>query len=346
MGCALPCKSSKAQELVSPFVGLMPLSKKQVIAKLTQKASSWLNGSGDPEVHDALDASKYLSGQIHDPDAKQGMKLRLLEFERKVVALVPGGCILPEPLTTVPVPDAEPTRVCLASYQLGCEARHRITGRAKNVRVLEVFVEMAEKPFDSKSNPLQIELPAGAAVGSPVADFDVGYFAGLTRSLAAQLLLRALMDASEEDLGVLLMEAVALLRVHAVLMPTMSPADRVNATIASKMSATERLRQDPSQLLRAFEARASAEGRDLADCLQSYMEEHIALQSCFQIALQSLEIVPPAQQLWCCRAEVIPCQLMLLLCCCQCIACVRNTILRLCSKARKSRRQKCRPYWQ
>lgn len=278
MDFMLQCSHSEVQELFAHISDHMPLSKKQAIAQLTQKASAWLNGSGDPEVHDALDASDFLSRHVNSAESKQAWKLKLLEFERRVAAMGaanPGSIgNLPDPLAKVPMPESEPVKVCLAAYQLGCEPKHRITGRAKNVRVLEVFVEMAERPFDTKSNPLQVELPSGAVVNGPMPDFDVGYFSGFTRALALHLLVKVLMEeASDEVLSLLLPEAHALLRVEAVVMPTMTPADRVNQTIAQKMSATERLRQDPCQLLRAFEVRAMAEGRVVDDALQGYMED-------------------------------------------------------------------------
>lgn len=278
MDFMLQCKHIEAQKLFAQISDHMPLSKKQAIASLTQKASAWLNGSGDPEIHDALDASDFLSRQLSSAEAKQAWKLKVLEFEKRVAAMGmanPGSLgVLPDPLAKVPMPESEPVKVCLAAYQLGFEPKHRITGRAKNVRVLEVFVELAERPFDTKSSPLQVELPSGALVNGPMPDFDVGYFSGFTRALALHLLVKVLIEeASDEVLSLLLPEAHALLRVEAVLMPAMTPADRVNQTIAQKMSASERLRQDPCQLLHAFETRAMAEGRAVGDALQVYMED-------------------------------------------------------------------------
>ena len=247
--------------------------KKKVIAKLVTLASMWSSGSGDPEITDGQDMVDVMSDFLSTNNKQESFQKSLADLDKRVCALKGIGS-LPGAQDRMPVPSTEALPLVITPDLLGVSERHRLTGKAKTVRVLEVLLEFAERPFDSRSNPLQVELPQLPS-GSVIPLFSVGYHQGFTRALATLALLRAVIESqlNDQELTLVLPEVAALLRINVVVMPAMSVAERVNATINSKMSMTERLRLDPIQLRDAFALRAKNENVELVDKINVYIQE-------------------------------------------------------------------------
>ena len=249
------------------------VSKKVLIAKLVSLVTSWSAGSGDPEKKDGADLVSVMSSCLSTPDACQQFKVDIAQLEKRVCKMM-NVADLGDWQKTVPQSSTEPVQATLVPHTLGIDARHRITGKAKTVRILEVVVELLEAPFDSVSQPLQVESPTGVPAGARVPDFSINYFQGYTRSMALICALKAIVDTklTDPDLQTLLPQVAAMLRFQVVFMPTMTMAEKVNKGISAKMSQTERLRLDPIQLKTALEARALSEGFSLKEKLFDYVE--------------------------------------------------------------------------
>ena len=230
------------------------LTKKVAIQRTIAKISQWLSGSGDPEINDGIDVVDFLSQVVSSEEGRDKFSQDMQHFEKRLQALAPERASLWEAtMQQVPPPSKETEMCCLAPWHLGVEARHRCTGKAKSVRVLEVVVELMERPMDTRSSPLQIELHA-LTVGSGLTPFCISYFQGFTRALAVVTLIRAMMEFTDEELMPLLTEACALMRINAVIMPEAPIATRIADSISAKMSVTERLRPDPIQIFSAISA--------------------------------------------------------------------------------------------
>ena len=246
---------------------------------VASKVASWLGGSNDPEINDGRSAMDLMSFVVTDPTNCQALKSGMLQLEKRLRQMDPNKT-LPDPMTKVPTPSDTPEHIVLAAWQLGMEIHHRVTGAPKTVRVCEVMVEFLERPFDSHGTPLQMEVPSHVAVGAKIPDWSMPYFQGFTRALALNLMLKSVIELnlSDQQLELIADELRAVLRIHAILMPPMSTAEKVAKSISQKMSKSEVLRQDPIQLLHAFQVRAQADGQQLNSMLlASYIDEFNAM---------------------------------------------------------------------
>ena len=251
--------------------------KATFVSQVVANAYKVLAGSKDPEAHDGQNVQLWLASQIADKQCET--KQALLAFEKRLTALQPHNWSPPEHSRAVPLLEIEEsTPMILAPYQLGFASKDSMRGAVKTVRCLEVMTEFLESPFDSRAQPLQILCPGDLAPGAAMPDFSVAYVMGQTRACSALMVLMCVMqmDLADEMLALILPELRALMRIHALAQPPQPVQRLIHVSIGQKMSATERLRPDPLDLLAALTKCAFSNNDKIEDKLDHYVEDRMS----------------------------------------------------------------------
>ena len=153
-------------------------------------------------------------------------------------------------------------------YQLATDG---LRGRPKLVNILETFRNFMESGFSSTRSPLVVCAPSSTAAGQPVPDWGFQVSVGMTRNLAAKLVVELAKNLSEADLAVVLGEVTSCLQVKATMEPPQ--ADIFAASMRSKFIISESTRPDVIQLYTGLSQMFSLQGKKYMEKISSYITE-------------------------------------------------------------------------
>lgn len=254
----------------------MPLSKekKNCITKIQAWYQEKFGGSGDPEVEDAVDVAAYFTNLFNDqPDV---FKKMLESVMARVRAMDPSWV---RPTCSDIVPEAplqgNTLELCLAPWKLGFTKAHAIKGKSRSSQITDCITNFLERPYSSATDPLDVLMPRGIAVGAPIPDFSVRHSIGFAKSLTCRLLLFSVVDMrwSDHDIRLFLPELQALFAVKAVYAPGMNSRDQLQKSIGGKFMVAERTRPDIVQITHSLRERALDEGLDWTQALPKLIGE-------------------------------------------------------------------------
>ena len=146
-----------------------------------------------------------------------------------------------------------------------------LRGRPKLVNVLETFRNFMESGFSSTRSPLVVCAPSSMAAGQPVPDWGFQVSVGMTRNLAAKLVVELAKDLSEADLSVVLVEVTSCLQVKATMEPLQG--DIFAASMRSKFIISESTRPDVIQLYTGLSQMFSLQGKKYSEKISGYITE-------------------------------------------------------------------------
>ena len=252
----------------------LPKEKKNFITKIQAWYQEKFGGSGDPECEDAVDVAAYFTKMFGDqPDVFKQMLESVLT---RVRAMDPSW---DRPTCTQIVPEA-PTQgkteeLWLPVWKLGFTNAHAVKGKSRSSQIQDCITNFLERPYSSSTDPLDVLMPRGIAVGATIPDFSVRHSIGFAKSLTCRLLLFATVDMrwKDSDIRLFLPELQALFSIKAVYSPGINARDQIQKSIGGKFMAAERTRPDIVQITHSLRDRALDEGVDFTQGLPKFIEE-------------------------------------------------------------------------
>ena len=242
------------------------------------KVQAWYQekcgGSGDPELEDAVDVSAYLANMFkHQHDVFK----KLLESVLVRVRSMDSSWVRPNCDTTVPEAPlpGQTVELCLAPWSFGLTKADAIKGKSRGNQIVDCLTNFLERPYSSATDPVDVLMPRGIAVGDEIPSFSVRHSIGFAKSLTARLILFSTVDMrwSDNDIQMFLPELQALFAIKAVYTPGVNSRDQVQRSIGGKFVLAERTRPDIVQITYTLRNRALDEALDFGQVLPQLIEE-------------------------------------------------------------------------
>ena len=150
--------------------------------------------------------------------------------------------------------------------QLGVSENHSLKGSSKTWAILDIAQSFAERPYNSRYNPLQLLMPQTKS-GSQIEPLSMRHAIGFGRSLAAKLLLLGVVELKLADVELvhILPQLQSLLLMWATYRPQVNAVMQVKKTLSRKLASWNR--PDVLQMYRAFMEQAEDEKVIMTDVL-------------------------------------------------------------------------------
>ena len=257
--------------------------------QLLEFVTNALAGSGDPEAGDAVDCQAYLDAAYPNP-AAYAMVLKGMYDQ---VRMLDPRWVHEPALATVPdLAVGQTVEVWAHPWHLGYMEDASFRGKAKTVHVLDLVVSFLERTFKSAGSPLKVAFPAGAVPGNPLKDFHLVHCIGLTRSLAAKMIMHAVAALKWTDegyMGILpVLQSLLLVRVVYSLSTTEDEARLTS--LEEKFQVSESVRPDVLQIYYAFRKAAEKAGEDFQAVIDKRVKAFNARSSIQGFKLSDTEI--------------------------------------------------------
>ena len=230
-------------------------------------------GSKDIEVTDSIDFCEYFVLHYGNAAGKVKLKDKFVKLEQDLRAVAAWNP--PDPITTVVPPDPEDfPEFRVAPWQLGFTEKHSVKGKSKLVYIMDTVDNFLKKPYDSKTEPLQVLFGPRSQVGATVEDWSMILHIGMGKASAARMILEAVseMNLDMETLRSIANILKALFRMKCTYDPADTEEEQIDRAFAGKCIVTERPRPDPIMMALKWNGIIQKQGLDF----QSVIDGKIA----------------------------------------------------------------------
>ena len=252
----------------------MNVVKKKIISHLDTK----FTGSGDLEIDDAVDITKFLTEEYgQKPEA---LKQILHTVLGRVEALDPAWATSRPAWSTVyptaPASEADVAELCLAPWHTGFLRTDSIKGKSKTVYTMGVIEDFLEKPYVSANDPIRVLNPKQVAEGTPLVDVTLRIDIGMSKSLATKMIPLAVheLKLTNTELQTILPQLKAIYTAKATFQPAEDGRQQIKKSLGSKMQLAKRPSPDVVQMSWAWQQQAQDEGRMYAEVIDEFIAEY------------------------------------------------------------------------
>lgn len=182
------------------------------------------------------------------------------------------------------VPDADPDDIpefYAAPWQLGFTEAHSVKGKSKLIHILDIVDGFLKKPYNSKTEPLQVIFGPGSQVGSEVPDWSMVLSVGMGKASACRMILEAVAELNLEPahLALIAPTVKALLRMRCTYDPAPTEEEQLTRAMSVKNQVTERPRPDPLMWAGRWSQVLGKQGVDFASAIDDRIKSFNADRS-------------------------------------------------------------------
>ena len=236
-------------------------SKVQIVDEIAKHIQAKYLGSKDIEVTDSIDFCEYFENRYGTDEGRALLKTKFLKLEKDLCVVTAWN----PPSAVDVVKDANPDDIpdfCVSPWQLGFTTQHSVKGKSKLVYIMDTVDGFLKKPYDSKTEPLQVLFGPRSTVGTAVEDWSMVLSIGMGKASACRMILEAVcelnMDTeSIKEIGSLLK---ALFRMRCTYDPADTEEEQIDRAFAARCRLTERPRPDPTMMAKKWMAAIIKQG--------------------------------------------------------------------------------------
>ena len=228
-------------------------------------------GSKDIEVSDSIDFCKYFVTNYGDKQDE--LKAKYLKIEADLLRT---GWTPPGPISHVVAEDPDDIPEFMAApWQFGFTEDHSVKGKSKLVDIMDTVDNFLKKPYNSKTEPLQVLFAPGSQVGAPVPDWSMVLSIGMGKSSAARMILEAVsvMNLDHEALKTIAAKIKALLRMRCTYEPAANEEEQLEKALAGKNRVTQRPRPCPLTMAARWEKVIVKQGLHFASVIDAKIKK-------------------------------------------------------------------------
>ena len=202
-------------------------------------------GSPDVEKDDSVDFCSYFVSNYGSEEGKARLKDMFLKLvdDMKFVGWAP-----PDAIVNVVAPDPDDVpEFWVSPWQLGFTSEHSVKGPSKLVHIIDIVDGFLRRPYNSKTEPLQVIFGPRSKVQGLVDDWSMVLVVGMGKASACRMILESIatMNCTADELTVLAPTIKSLLRMRCTYDPAETEELQLQRAMALKNQATERPRPDP-----------------------------------------------------------------------------------------------------
>ena len=202
-------------------------------------------GTPDIEKVDSVDFCTYFAMHYGDDAGRARLKEMFLKLERDLSSQ--GWAPAAQVTHSIePNPDDIP-EFWAAPWQFGLTADHSIKGASKLVHIVDIVDGFLKRPYNSKTEPLQVVFGPRSKVHDAVEDWSMVLVVGMGKASACRMILESVctLNLSLAELMLLGPTVKALLRMRCTYDPAETEELQLQRAMALKNQVTERPRPDP-----------------------------------------------------------------------------------------------------
>ena len=250
-------------------------SKVQIVDEIAKHIQAKYLGSKDIEVTDSIDFCEYFENRYGTDEGRALLKTKFLKLEKDLCVVTAWN----PPSAVDVVKDANPDDIpdfCVSPWQLGFTTQHSVKGKSKLVYIMDTVDGFLKKPYDSKTEPLQVLFGPRSTVGTAVEDWSMVLSIGMGKASACRMILEAVcelnMDTeSIKEIGSLLK---ALFRMRCTYDPADTEEEQIDRAFAAKCRLTERPRPDPIMMAKKWMAAIIKQGLTFASVIDDKIKKY------------------------------------------------------------------------
>ena len=236
-------------------------------------------GSSDLEKCDSVDFCSYFEKNYGGDEGKARLKDMFLKLERDMRVL---GWAPPETIVIQAAPDPDDVpEFWVTPWLLGLTSDHSVKGQSKLVHIMDIVDGFLRRPYNSKTEPLQVIFGPRSKVQEPVEDWSMVLVVGMGKASACRMILEGIasLNLAADELAVLAPTIKSLLRMRCTYDPAQTEELQFQRAMCVKNQATERPRPDALMWAARWFILIAKEGLDFAEVIDDRIKQFNTIRS-------------------------------------------------------------------